>query len=112
MESTIRIRATVPEMKAFFEEDGGVRYMEIQDSRYTQAQLHAMPEEQYNSTKFRFYVRYRHKELERHLRGTFTIDGLKKKLHAAKGVCDMPETKSAADRIALPYGKAGNADVS
>ena len=54
MESTIKIRATVPEMNVFFEEDGGVRYMEIRDKRYTEAQLKAMPEEQYNSTKFTF----------------------------------------------------------
>lgn len=46
MESTIKIRATVPEMNVFFEEDGGVRYMEIRDKRYTEAQLKAMPEEQ------------------------------------------------------------------
>lgn len=54
MESTIKIRATVPEMNAFFEEDGGVRYMEIRDKRYSQSELNAMPEEQYNSTKFIF----------------------------------------------------------
>ena len=35
--------------------------MEIRDKRYTEAQLKAMPEEQYNSTKFTFYVVYRHK---------------------------------------------------
>ena len=88
MESTINIRATVPEMNAFFAEDTGVRYMEIRDKRYTQAQLQAMPEEQYNSTKFTFYVVYRHKELEKCLRGTFTIDGLRKKISATDGIYD------------------------
>ena len=88
MESTIKIRATVPEMNAFFEEDGGVRYMEIRDKRYTEVQLKAMPEEQYNSTKFMFYVVYRHKEPEKCLHGTFTIDGLKRKVHAANGIYD------------------------
>lgn len=86
MESTIKIRATVPEMKAFFEEDRGVRYMELRDKRYTEAQRKAMPEEQYNSTKFMFYVVYRHRELDKCLHGTFTIEGLKKKLRTAKGV--------------------------
>ena len=31
MESRIKIRATVPEMKKFFDEDSGVRYQEIKD---------------------------------------------------------------------------------
>lgn len=88
MESTIKIRATVPEMNAFFEEDGGVRYMEIRDERYTEAQMEAMPEEQYNSTKFIFYVVYRHKELKKRLHGTFTIDGLKEKIRTTNGIYD------------------------
>lgn len=91
MESTIKIRATVPEMNVFFEEGGGVRYMEIRDKRYTEAQLKAMPEEQYNSTKFTFYVVYRHKELETCLSGTFTIEGLRKKLRDTKGIYDKPQ---------------------
>ena len=43
MESTIKIRATVPEMNVFFEEDGGVRYMEIRDKRYTDCLLYTSP---------------------------------------------------------------------
>ena len=31
MESQIKIKATVPEMSAFFEKDGGVRFYEIKD---------------------------------------------------------------------------------
>lgn len=90
MESAIKIRATVPEMDAFFEKDGGVRYMEIRDKRYTKAQLDMMPEETYNSTKFTFYVLYRHKELKKKLRGTFTIAGLKKTMSMAKSIYDEP----------------------
>lgn len=63
-----------------------MRYMELRDKLYTEAQRKAMPEEQYNSTKFMFYVVYRHRELDKCLHGTFTIEGLKKKLRAAKGV--------------------------
>lgn len=95
MESTIRIRATVPEMNAFFEEDSGVRYMEIRDKRYTQAQLDMMSEETYNSTRFTFYVVYRHRELKKALNGTFTISGLKKSLNMAKGIED--ETQNEED---------------
>lgn len=80
MESNIKIKATVPEMKEFFEKDGGVRYMEIQDKRYSEAALNAMPEEQYNCEKFTFAVRYRHTELDKPLTGTFSIPGLLKKL--------------------------------
>ena len=36
MESRIKIKATVPEMREFFEKDSGVRYYEIKDKRYTQ----------------------------------------------------------------------------
>lgn len=97
MESTIKIRATVPEMNAFFEEDGGVRYMEIRDKRYTESQLKAMPEEQYNSTKFTFYMVHRHKELEKCLYGTFTIDGLKEKLRTAKGIYEELQNKESVN---------------
>ena len=88
MESYIKIRATVPEMNAFFEEDGGVRFMEIRDKRYTQTDLERMPEAEYNSTRFLFFVIYRHRELEKELRGTFTIKGLKEKLAAAENADD------------------------
>ena len=52
MESRIKIKATVPEMREFFEKDSGVRYYEIKDKRYTQAELDAMPNEKYNSEVF------------------------------------------------------------
>lgn len=82
MDSDIRMRATVPEMNTFFEVDGGVRYMKIQDSHYTQEDLEQMSEETYNSKKFLWDVVYRHKELEKPLRGIFSVAGLKKKLAA------------------------------
>ena len=78
MESKIRIKATIPEMKAFFDKDVGVRYYEIKDKRYTQAQLEGMSEDRYNSEVFTFSVLYRHMELEKPLAGTFTIAGLTK----------------------------------
>lgn len=83
MESKIWVRATVPEMRAFFDQGASIKYMKIQDSRYTKAELDTMPYEQYNSTKFKFLVIYRHSELVGALRGTFTIEGLKKKLKNA-----------------------------
>ena len=84
MESKIRIKATIPEMKAFFDKDVGVRYYEIKDKRYTQAQLEGMSEDRYNSEVFTFSVLYRHMELEKPLTGTFTIAGLTKKMDALR----------------------------
>lgn len=86
MESRIKIRATVPEMKKFFDEDSGVRYQEIKDDRYTESDLNAMSEDKYNSTKFIWFVIYRHKQLKHHLSGTFTIKGLKKKIEDTEEV--------------------------
>ena len=84
MESQIKIKATVPQMSEFFEKDGGVRYYEIKDKRYSEEDLKAMPEDKYNSEVFTFAVRYRHMELEKPLTGTFTIDGLTKTMEAFK----------------------------
>ena len=56
MESRIKIKATVSEMREFFEKDSGVRYYEIKDKRYTQAELDAMSNEKYNSEVFTFSV--------------------------------------------------------
>ena len=39
MESQIKIIATVPEMNTFFEEESGVRYMEIRDRRYSSDEI-------------------------------------------------------------------------
>ena len=55
MESRIKIKATVSEMREFFEKDSGVRYYEIKDKRYTQAELDAMSNEKYNSEVFTFF---------------------------------------------------------
>ncbi len=84
MESQIKVKATVPQMGEFFEKDGGVRYYEIMDKRYSEEDLKAMPEDRYNSEVFTFAVRYRHMELEKPLTGTFTIDGLTKTMAAFK----------------------------
>ena len=52
MESQIKIRATVPEMNTFFEEESGVRYMEIRDRRYSSDEIERMPESKFNSKVF------------------------------------------------------------
>lgn len=84
MESRIKIKATVSEMREFFEKDSGVRYYEIKDKRYTQAELDAMSNEKYNSEVFTFSVIYRYMELEKPLTGVFTIEGLTKKMDALR----------------------------
>lgn len=84
MESHIKIKATVQEMREFFEKDSGVRYYEIKDKRYTQAKLDAMSNEKYNSEVFTFSVVYRHMELGKPLTGVFTIVGLTKKMDALR----------------------------
>lgn len=84
MESRIKIKATVSEMREFFEKDSGVRYYEIKDKRYTQAELDAMSNEKYNSEVFTFSVIYRYMELEKPPTGAFTIEGLTKKMDALR----------------------------
>ena len=91
MESHIKIKATVPEMSEFFEKDNGVRYYEIKDKRYTQAELDTMPEDKYNSMVFTFSVCYRHMELEKPLTGTFTLAGLKQKMDALREAARIEE---------------------
>lgn len=66
MESYIKIKATVPEMRKFFEKDHGVRYYEIEKRQGGELCI--------------FSVLYRHAELEKPLRGTFTIERLTKKI--------------------------------
>lgn len=80
MESRIRMKATVSEMQKFFDDDSGVRFMEIKDSRYTKESLETMSEEEYNSKRFTFFVIYRHKDIQKNLSGTFTIKGLQERL--------------------------------
>lgn len=79
MESNIKIKATIPAMYKFFREDSGVRYYEIKDKRYTNAEIKSMPDAERNSEKFVFSVIYRHMELNKPLSGTFTIETLKKR---------------------------------
>lgn len=95
MESQIKIKATVPEMSAFFEKDGGVRFYEIKDKRFSAEELKAMPEDKYNSEIFTFDVRYRHMELPKPLTGTFTIDKLTKTMD------DYKETEAFLRKMAL-----------
>ena len=92
MESQIKIKATVPEMSAFFEKDGGVRFYEIKDKRFSAEDLKAMPEDKYNSEIFTFDVRYRHMELPKPLAGTFTIDKLTETMDAYKEADRMLHT--------------------
>ena len=80
MESYIKIRATTPEMNAFFEEESGVRHIKIQDCRYSSNEIERMPEDQFNSKVFTWAVTLRHPETEKELHGTFTISGVKKRL--------------------------------
>lgn len=61
-----------------------MRYYEIKDKRYTQAELDAMSNEKYNSEVFTFSVVYRHMELGKPLTGVFTIVGLTKKMDALR----------------------------
>lgn len=65
MESYIKIKATAPEMRKFFEKDAGVRYYKIEKKQGGELCI--------------FSVLYRHAELERPLRGTFTIENLVKR---------------------------------
>lgn len=92
MESKIKVKATLPEMKAFFERDGGVRYYEIKDSRYTAADINAMPDEKLNNESFTFLVIYRHAELQKKLTGTFSINGLVNKVRSEWDAILMAES--------------------
>ena len=83
MESQIKIRATVPEMNTFFEEESGVRYMEIRDRRYSSDEIERMPE-----SKFKWAVRLRHPKVGKELHGIFTISEIKKKLEEMKAKQD------------------------
>ena len=84
MESQIKIRATVPEMNTFFEEESGVRYMEIRDRRYSSDEIERMPESKFNSKVFMWAVRLRHPKLGKELHGIFSISEIKKKLEEMK----------------------------
>lgn len=101
MESHIKIKATVPEMRAFFEKDGGVRYYEIKDKRYTQAELEAMPEDKYQNEVFIFSVCYRHMELEKPLTGTFTIVGVTEKMNAFRKRAGYSGTVATIKEVTL-----------
>lgn len=88
MESQIKIRATVPEMNTFFEEESGVRYMEIRDRRYSSDEIERMPESKFNSKVFMWAVRLRHPKVGKELHGIFTISEIKKKLEEMKAKQD------------------------
>lgn len=112
MESHIKIKATVPEMNALFEKDGGIRWMEIKDKRYSEAELNIMPDAKFNSEKFTWTVIYRHKELDKPLTGTFTIAGLMKRLDKApitEGAKRPSPAPSVLEKLKTPCvpGKQG-----
>ena len=88
LESQIKIRATVPEMNTFFEEESGVRYMEIRDRRYSSDEIERMPESKFNSKVFMWAVRLRHPKVGKELHGIFTISEIKKKLEEMKAKQD------------------------
>ena len=88
MESYIKIRATAPEMNAFFEEESGVRHIKIQDCRYSSNEIERMPEDQFNSKVFTWAVRLRHPKVGKELHGIFTISEIKKKLEEMKAKQD------------------------
>lgn len=84
MESHIRIKATVPEMHAYFAKEPCMRFVEIRDTRYTSDEISQMLEAERNKTVFKWFVILRHPEAEKELRGTFTIAGLTKRLEKLK----------------------------
>lgn len=92
MESQIKVKATLPEMKAFFERDNGVRYYEIKDSRHSATDINLMPEEKRNSEQLTFFVVYRHAELPKKLRGTFSVSGLINKVRMEQEAVLMAES--------------------
>ena len=88
MESQIKIRATVPGMNTFFEEESGVRYMEIRDRRYSSDEIERMPESKINSKVFMWAVSLRHPKAGKELHGIFTISEINKKLEEMKAKQD------------------------
>ena len=88
MESQIKIRATVPEMNTFFEEESGVRYMEIRDRRHSSDEIERMPESKFNSKVFMWAVSLRHPKVGKEFHGIFTISEIKKKLEEMKAKQD------------------------
>ena len=84
MESHIEIKAIVPEMYTFFEEESGVRFVEIRDTRYSSDEIDHMPVAERNKTVFKWFVILRHPEAKRGLYGTFTIPSITKKLEKLK----------------------------
>lgn len=88
MESHIRIKATVQEMYTFFEEESGVRFMEIRDTRYSSDEIDRMPAAERDKTVFNWFVILRHPEAKRCLYGTFTIPRITKKLEKLRAEQD------------------------
>ena len=78
----------MPEMYNFFEEESGVRFVEIRDTRYSSDEIDHMPVAERNKTVFKWFVILRHPEAKRKLHGTFTIPELKKELKKMKAKQD------------------------
>ena len=90
MESQIKIRATVPEMNTFFEEESGVRYMEIRDRRYSSDEIERMPESKFNSKVFMWAVSLRHPKVG------IELERISKAAHEAIGFTYTPLEQLAA----------------
>ena len=84
MESHIRIKATVPEMHAYFAKEPCMRFVEIRDARYSSDEIGLMPAAERNKTVFKWFAILRHPEAEKELHGIFTISEIKKRLEKLK----------------------------
>ena len=84
MESHIRIKATVPEVHAYFAKEPCMRFVAIRDARYTSDEISQMPAAERDKTVFKWFAILRHPEAEKELHGTFTISGLAKRLEKLK----------------------------
>ena len=84
LESRIRIKATVPEMHAYFAKEPCMRFVEIRDARYSSDEIDLMPAAERNKTVFKWFAILRHPAAEKELHSTFTIPGLTKRLDKLK----------------------------
>lgn len=88
MEGHIRIKATVPEMHAYFAKEPCMRFVEIRDARYSSDEIDLMPAAERDKTVFNWFVILRHSEAKRELHGIFTISKIKKRLEEMKAKQD------------------------
>ena len=62
LESHIRIKATVPEMHAYFAKEPCMRFVEIRDVRYSSDEIDLMPVAERNKTVFKWFAILLHPE--------------------------------------------------